>query len=158
MTTIPLLWAAGAAPVFAGAMLALPLRMPVWRRLAIAGLGVAALAASSFALTEALGRPKPVSLELLHGQGDGDAELLGVKVVPDVEIFVWVQMPGDDGPRAFVLPWNADQAEQLQRAQREGQEGGTGAAMRMPWEATLDPDSPMAWSAPQPAMPEKQVQ
>ena len=156
MTTIPLLWAAAAAPTFTAVWLAVHQPMRSWRRVAIAGLGAAALAVTAFGITEALGRPKPVGMEMLHSAGDGDAELLGVRVVPDVEIFVWVLLPGETEPRAFVLPWNSDQAEQLQKAMAEGNgENGNGAAMRMPFDGGNDPSDMMAWPLPQPARPEK---
>lgn len=153
MTPLPLLWAAAAVPTFAATWLALPRPMSAGRRVAIAALCAASVAGAAGGLVEALGQPKPLALELRRPDGDG--ELVGLHIVPDVEIFVWVLLPGEGAPLALQLPWSSDTAEQLQKAQREAQEAGTGVGIKMPSDAGGTDEPIMPYPMPQIARPEK---
>jgi hypothetical protein len=82
---------------------------------------------------------------------EGEHALLGVKIVPEVSIGVWLDIDGT--PRAFALPWNAEQASKLQRMMEQG-EGGIQARKKKgkaEYEAELE-----FHAEPQPAAPEKQ--
>lgn len=82
---------------------------------------------------------------------EGEHTLLGVKLIPEVSIGVWLDINGV--PRAFALPWNAEQASKLQRLMESG-EGGVQARRkkgRAEYEAELE-----FHAEPQPAAPEKQ--
>jgi hypothetical protein len=50
----------------------------------------------------------------------GKFALLGFKLDPNVAIYVLLDVPG--GPILYRLPWNKDQAEQMQRMQQQGQQ------------------------------------
>ena len=53
------------------------------------------------------------------------------------------------------LPWNQQQAEQLQKALHDAEASGTGVRMRLPFEPSLDPEKPKFYAMPQPALPDK---
>lgn len=80
----------------------------------------------------------------------GEVAVLGVKLVPDVAIYVLLDMEPE--PRFYILPWDAKQATKLQKAM-DGEEGEGQLMLRMkgefaPGEFYMDP-------APQPVLPEK---
>ena len=80
-----------------------------------------------------------------------ETQILGVKIVQDVAIYVMLDVDGE--PRLFRLPWSTQQASKLQRL-IEGAEadGGSITAKRG------DPgdDFPAEfWATPQPATPDK---
>ena len=68
------------------------------------------------------------------------------------------QLDGAPEPRAYQLPWSKAEAQQLQKALREAEAGGSGVRMRMPFEPSLDPREPRFYAAPQPAMPPKDAE
>lgn len=123
---------------------------------------VAALAAAilfvplSYAsLASLLSRPKPVSLEWLRGS-TAEATVLGSSLQEGVAIFLWLQLPDSAEPLAYRLPWSLETAKQLQQARREAEAKGTGLAMRLPFEPSLDTREPKFYPLPQPALPPKQ--
>ena len=67
-------------------------------------------------------------------------------------------MPGSPEPRAYVLPWSVEAAQQLQDAMSQAEADGTAVRMTMPFEASLDEREPMFYAMPQPAMPAKDYQ
>jgi hypothetical protein len=133
----------------------------VWapRRLSVKllALGSAALflPLGYVAEAELLGRPKPVGLEWLAGAGE--ARVLGSVPEEGKRILVWLQLDGADEPRAYVLPWSRQMAEQLQGAEREAAETGSDVRMRAPFagEASLDNQEPRFYAAPQMPLPPK---
>ena len=72
-------------------------------------------------------------------------------------IYLWLQLPDVPEPRAYVLPWNRDLAEQLQTALREAEENRSGVQMRLPFEPSLDDRQPKFYALPQPALPPKDL-
>ena len=66
-----------------------------------------------------------------------------------------LQLEGADSPRAYVLPWSQEAAEQLQQAMREAEEQGTGVQMESPFETDRQPTEMVFHAAPQPAVPQK---
>lgn len=50
---------------------------------------------------------------------DGEIEVHGFRLIPEVAIYLWLDVEGE--PRAFVLPWNAGAASQLQRLGEKGE-------------------------------------
>ena len=72
-------------------------------------------------------------------------------------IHLWLQLPDEVEPRGYVLPWSTELAEQLQKAQREADEGQTELRMSRPFEPSLDDREPKAYALPQPAMPPKDM-
>lgn len=68
-------------------------------------------------LFQSLGWAVPVTRYL--AAPEGEFNLLGVKLKPDVAIFVMLDVDG--GPRLFSLPWNAEKASDLQRMMEQGE-------------------------------------
>jgi hypothetical protein len=106
------------------------------------------------ALADLLSRPKPVDLEWAR-QATAQATLLGASIAEDDGIYVWLQIAGMDEPRAYVLPWDRDLAEELQDAMNQAERDGTGVVMNLPFEPSLDPREPRFYALPQPALPPK---
>lgn len=138
MTSISI-WAPRRVTVRAGALAAALLFVPL----------------SYASLASLLARPKPVSLEWLRG-ATAEAQVLGSSLQEGVAIFVWLQLPDSPEPLAYRLPWNLETAKQLQKAQREAEAKGTGLAMRLPFEPSLETREPKFYPLPQPALPPKQ--
>lgn len=105
---------------------------------------------------ELLSRPKPVTVEWFLDSVD-EVVVLGATAVEGEAIYVWLQIPGVDEPRAYKLDWNRKTAEQMQAANRAAEKSGTAVKMRMPFERSLDDREPMFYALPQPALPPKEV-
>ncbi|MEM8948856.1 MAG: hypothetical protein AAGC99_05935 [Pseudomonadota bacterium] len=103
-----------------------------------------------------LSKPKPVALEWWLGEA-GEATVLSSSIQEDVGIFLWLQLAEVSEPRAYVLPWSRDLAEQLQEAAREAEEQNGQLQMRLPFEPSLDELEPKFYAMPQPAMPPKDL-
>lgn len=101
-----------------------------------------------------LSKPKPVSLEWVRA-ATKEANVLGSSIHEGAAIYLWLQVPGLDEPRAYVLPWSREVAQQLQEARRKAEEQGTGLGMRLPFEHSWDKQQPKFYPLPQPAMPPK---
>ena len=87
-------------------------------RAAAVVLAVILIPASYVALTEILGRPKPVAHEWWSGQAT-TAVLLGTTVDEGRAIYLWVQLDGERRPRYYELPWRRRLAESIQEATDE---------------------------------------
>ena len=87
-------------------------------RAAAVALAVILIPASYVALTEILGRPKPVAHEWWSGQAT-TAVLLGTTVDEGRAIYLWVQLDGERRPRYYELPWRRRVAESIQEATDE---------------------------------------
>lgn len=132
----------------------------VWapRRLAAKLLAICLAAlcipAAYAATIDLLSRPKPVALEwwLQHAE---EATVLGSQIHEGEGIHLWLQLDGALEPRAYVLPWDRETAEQLQAALSEAHERGSELRMRMPFEQSLDNREPKFYAMPQPALPPK---
>ncbi len=138
------------------ATLAIWSRRRLWVKLgalAIAGLFLP-LSYASFATL--LSKPKPASLEWWLQHADS-ATVLGSSIQEDRGIYLWLQLADAIEPRAYVLPWNRDLAEQLQAAMREAQANGGQLTMRLPFEPSLDDREPKFYAMPQPALPPKDL-
>jgi hypothetical protein len=133
----------------------------IWapRRLMVKGMALATallfIPVAYGSLISLLSRPKPVSLEWWLAEA-GEATVLGSSLREDDGIYLWLQLPEGSEPRAYVLPWDRETAEQLQEAQREAAETQGGLKMRLPFEPSLDDREPKFYAMPQPAPPEKE--
>ena len=87
-------------------------------RAAAVVLAVTLIPASYVALTEILGRPKPVAHEWWSGEAT-TAVLLGTTVDEGRAIYLWVQLDGERRPRYYELPWRRRLAESIQEATDE---------------------------------------
>jgi hypothetical protein len=101
---------------------------------------------------ELMGRPKPFRLEW---RGAAQAQVLGAVPVENQAIYVWLNLPGAGEPRAYVLPWSLQAAQQLQDAMGQAQANGTEVRMAMPAESGLDDRAPKFYAEPQRALPPK---
>jgi hypothetical protein len=125
------------------------------RRSVSVGLFVVLIAIVYGGGIELLGRPKPLRLEWRNA---GEAKVLSATPVENEAIYVWLSMPGSSEPRAYVLPWSVQVAQQLQTAMSEAEARGTAVQMVMPTASGLDDREPKFYAAPQPAMPLKDYQ
>lgn len=106
-------------------------------------------------LVDLLSRPKPFSHEWLH-RDLTQATVLGARLAEGESIFVWLELPGINEPRAYVLPWNEELAKQLHSAQAQAQEQGTEVSMRTPFKRTGDAQDEQFYAKPQEPLPVKQ--
>lgn len=130
------------------------------RRLLIKGAALAAatvfLPLAYASLVDLLSRPKPIDLEWWLDQAE-EASVLGSRIRENESIHLWLQLPGAAEPRAYVLPWNRDMAEHLQKAKRDADRHGGDLRMRLPFESGLDDRAPRFYAVPQPAPPPKDL-
>lgn len=89
----------------------------------------------------------------------GDYTVLGVKMVQDVAIYVWLDF-GKNHPRYFALPWDNKTADQLQGLSDQQKYGDIpGFKMVIPYEWSWDKSPPQFHPLPQPKMmPDKPPQ
>jgi hypothetical protein len=125
----------------------------LWQRASSATLFLVLIAVVYGGSIELLSRPKPLRLELWQ-QAD-KAKVLGATMREGEAIYVWLQFPGADEPRAYILPWDMKMAQQLQNAMQEGQANGADVTMSKPFEAGLDDREPKFYATPQQALPDK---
>ena len=131
-------WAPRATPIKVGALVLAALLM------------VAAYAS----LVDLLGKPKPVTMEWAMGAVP-EATVLGASMREGEAIYLWLEFDEMPEPIAYVLPWNMETARQLQQAMRQAEAEGTVARMRRPFEPGGDPNEPLFYAEPQPALPPK---
>ncbi len=104
-----------------------------------------------------MSRPKPMSLEWWH-QDASEATVVGSRLREGDAIYLWIELPDTDEPRAYRLPWQHELAKQLYGAEREAQANGTKVQMRLPFEDRPDDQEPLFYAQPQPPMPPKHVE
>ena len=132
----------------------------IWspRRLRVKLAAVACVAlflpVAYLALAELLSHPKPVDLAWAE-RNVPSAAVLGSHLVEDEAIYLWLGIEGEAGPRAYVLPWIRQLAEQLQDAQRQAEAEGTQVQMAMPFDVSMDNLEQKFHAAPQEALPPK---
>jgi alkylation response protein AidB-like acyl-CoA dehydrogenase len=126
----------------------------LWLKFGAVGTAALFLPAAYGGFLHLLSMPKPVALEWWHATAD-EATVLGSRISEGDGIYLWLQINGVREPRAYVLPWDRDLAEQLQTAQREAEENQTQLQMRMPFEHSLDDQEPKFYAMPQPRLPSK---
>jgi hypothetical protein len=74
-----------------------------------------------FGVIELLGRPKPLALSL-GGEVRHGATVVGSLLREHEAIYLWLVLPGESAPRAYVAPWDTDQAKALQEAAKTASE------------------------------------
>lgn len=156
MSGLPLLFIAGIVVALGLGSVAIWAPRRLMAKAAALGLFVLFLPLGFAGWSDLLSRPKPVGLEWLRGQAD-EATVLAGSIREGAEIYVWLQLDDVGEPRAYALPWNQQQAEQLQKALQDAEAGGSGVRMRLPFEPTLDPEKPRFYAMPQPMLPQKPV-
>jgi hypothetical protein len=154
MTALTYLFALVAVLVGLVASISLWAPRRLWIKLCALATAALFMPAAYVALMELLSQPKPVTFEWWHGQA-GEATVLGSNLQEERGIYLWLQLPEVAEPRAYVLPWSRDLAEQLQAAMREAEERRSGVQMRLPFEPSLDDRKPKFYALPQPTLPSK---
>ena len=129
----------------------------VWIKVSALVLAALLMATEYAGLVELLGRPKPTALEWTL-DFVSDATVLAVNMRENDAIYLWLQFDAGSEPRAYVLPWRMDDAKQLHQAMQQAQANGTALRMRRPFEAANDPNEPVFYAEPQPALPPKRLQ
>jgi hypothetical protein len=156
MTAVTELFVVGA--VLAAALCLISIWAP--RRLPIKGTALVTsvlfLPLGYASLVDLLSKPKPVDMEWWLSSA-AEAEVLASRLVEGEGIYLWLQLPEAAEPRAYVLPWNRNSAEELQQATREAEREGAGVRMRLPFEPSLDEREPRFYARPQPAPPPKDL-
>jgi len=147
-----------ATAVLAGmlSMISIWSRHRSWIRVSALGVAILFLPLAYASFAALLSKPKPVALEWWLGEAD-QATVLSSSIQEDVGIFLWLQLAETTEPRAYVLPWNRDLAEQLQAAAREAEEQNGQLQMRLPFEPSLDELEPKFYAMPQPSAPPKDL-
>ena len=106
-------------------------------------------------LVELLSRPKPITLEWGH-RDLSKAVVLHADWREGESIYLWLRVPGIDDPRAYVLPWNQKQAEQLFAAQREAESRRTAVHVERPFgRGQHKSQQPVFYAMPRPTPPAK---
>lgn len=124
------------------------------------GLVVAALWATTLAtgaLTIAvMGHAKPVGLEWA-ARTLPEAKVIAAVLREPEAIYLWLELQPGAPPVAYVLPWDRETAEQLQGAEQQAEETGTGVMMARPFESgPRHEDEPRFYPEPVPALPVKE--
>lgn len=118
------------------------------------GATAALLPAIYLGFVHLLSMPKPVQFEWWHARA-AEATVLGSSMREGDGIYLWLQLEDAGEPRAYVLPWSRDLAEQLQAASREAERSQGHLRMRLPFERSLDDHEPKFYALPQPMLPSK---
>jgi hypothetical protein len=109
-----------------------------------------------FSYADLLSRPKPTDLEWWNRDAQ-EATVIGAKLNEGEAIYLWIEIPGGDEPRAYRLPWAQELAKQLYGAQREAQTKGTKVQMRLPFKEQTENQDAVFYALPQPPLPTKSV-
>jgi hypothetical protein len=144
--------------VLAGLMTSISIWAPrhLWLKLGAVGTAALFLPSAYGGFLHLLSRPKPVDLEWWHASAP-EATVLGSTMREGEGIYLWLQLTDVVEPRAYVLPWSRDLAEQLQAAQREAERSESRIQMRSPFEPSLDDREPKFYAMPQPTLPPKDL-
>ncbi len=127
----------------------------LWVKVGALTLVTLFLPAAYVSLVELLSRPKPIALEWGH-RDLSEAVVLHADWREGESIYLWLRVPGIDDPRAYVLPWDQKQAEQLFAAQREAEPRRTEVHVERPFGRDQEESQqPVFYALPQPAPPPK---
>lgn len=107
-------------------------------------------------LSEMLSRPKPIEVEWARNNLT-EATVIGSRMEEGKAIYLWLELEGAEGPRAYALPWSEELARELHGAKRNAEANGTKVRMRKPFENSRDRREQMFYAQPQPPNPEKEA-
>lgn len=120
-------------------------------------LAIVQIALFYVATADLLGRPKPVSVELLSGRLDR-SEVLAHHLRQGKAIFVWLRPEIGDDPISYRLPWSERTARDLHKATQQAEEGGGTVQLTMPVDGGTEGGEPSVGWTPPIAPPPKQRQ
>ena len=96
-----------------------------------------------------LGHPAPW-VQTINVPG-GKYRVIGVKMVQDVAIYVWLDF-GGGYPRYFALPWSNTTADKIQELLDQERRDEGGFELEIPYEWSWDKNLPQFYPLPQPKM------
>ncbi len=110
--------------------------------------------AAYVSLSLLLSRPKPVSIEWVRA-ATTEAVVAGASLQEGKAIYLWLQFAGLDEPRAYVMPWSREMAQQLTAAQRIAAKGNGKVRMRAPFQRAANEGRRKFYAEPEPPRPPK---
>lgn len=128
-----------------------PQRIPV--KISALVLSALLMASSYGGFLELMGRPKPTTLEWIS-QAE-EATVVAVRMREGEAIYLWLELEAPSEPRSYVIPWNQDEARQLQEAMQEAESNGGEVRMRGPFSNRPQTDEPTFYAQPQETLPPK---
>jgi len=155
MNQIPNLF--GASLGLAAALAAIAIWSPraLWIKISALAIATLFVPVAYVSVIELLSRPKPVALEWSRANL-AEAKVLGADLREGESIYVRLRVAGIDEPRFYVLPWDQNLAEQLQKAQREAAQQGTDVRAKNLFRSGPEHDrQPVFYARPQEARPPK---
>jgi hypothetical protein len=127
-----------------------------WVRVCAVAMAALFIPAAYASVADLLSRPKPVSIEWMH-RNAREATVLGSRISDGKAIYLWLQLPGEMQPRAYVLPYSEQTARQLFEAQAEAKQKGTETKMKRPFgrRQARETADEQFFAPPQPPLPLK---
>ena len=107
-------------------------------------------------LVDLLSRPKPLALEWSSAKM-ADATVIASVMREGEAIYIWLQLPETDEPRAYVLPWDEARARELHEAKRKAEASNAQVKLRERSGEPLDEREGLFYAEPQPAPPPKET-
>ena len=126
----------------------------IWVRIGAVAVVALFIPVTYASVSDLLSRPKPTSIEWLHRNAT-EATVLSARIVEGKHIYLWLQIGGEEEPRAYVLPYNKKSARQLHEAQNKAKRKGTKTRMMRPFAKRRDSTKQQFYAAPQPPRPAK---
>jgi hypothetical protein len=127
-------------------------RARTWQRVASVATFVVLVAVVYGGSLELMSRPKPMRLEWRE---PGRAKVLAASLREGDAIYLWLQTDAASAPRAYILPWSAKTAQQLQTAMQQAQDSGAAVRMAMQSDGGTDDREPKFYAEPQRPLPDK---
>jgi hypothetical protein len=147
----------GGSLTLAAALAAIAIWSPraLWIKVSALVITTAFVPLTYVSVIDLLSRPKPIALEWSRA-GLAEARVIGAELREGEGIHLWLRVPEVPEPRSYVLPWDQKLAEQLQKAQREATEKGTGLRARNLFRTgPQSKQEPVFYAEPQQARPPK---
>ena len=154
MTELFYLFAASAALASVLAVISVWSHRKLWTKISAIVATALFIPTIYFSYADLLSRPKPTDLEWWNRDA-GEATVISAKLREGEAIYLWIEMPASDEPRAYRLPWAQELAKQLYGAQREAETRGTKVKMRLPFKEQKDNQHAVFYALPQPPLPTK---
>ena len=146
----------GAFVLIAAALAGITIRAPraLWVKISALVLAALLMVTAYASLADLLGRPKSIRMEWAKSALP-EATVLAASMREGKAIYLWLRFDGTSEPRAYVLPWKMATAKRLQNAMGQAQAQGTAVRMARPFQSNRDPNTPLFYAEPQPALPPK---
>jgi hypothetical protein len=156
MTEMFNLFAASAALAAILATISIWSHRKLWTKLCAVLATALFIPAIYLSYTDLLSRPKPASLEWWNRDAS-EATVVSARLREGEAIYLWIEMPEAEEPRAYKLPWKQELAKQLYGAQRKAEAMGTKVRMRSPFKDQTEDQAAVFYALPQPPLPSKNV-